>query len=95
MAIIARGQIVREGRPSDLINDLRGSVWAKAVERQEVAEHSRRHKIISAKLFAGRSILHVLSENDPGDGFAAQEPDLEDVYFSTLLSVSGNVAEAA
>lgn len=95
MAIIAKGQIVREGRPSDLINDLRGSVWAKMVGRQEVEEHGKRHKVISTKLYAGRSILHVLSDTDPGDGFEAREPDLEDVYFSTLLSVNGNVAEAA
>jgi len=95
MAIIARGQIVREGRPSDLINDLRGCIWAKTVERQEVEAHKQRHKVVSTKLYAGRSILHVLSDSDPGEGFASHEPDLEDVYFSTLQSVNGNVAEAA
>lgn len=95
MAIIAKGRIVREGRPSDLINDLRGSVWSKTVERQEVEAHSKRHSVISTKLYAGRSIVHVLSDMDPGDGFAAHEPDLEDVYFSTLLSVNGNAAQAA
>ena len=88
MAIIARGRIVREGRPSDLINDLRGSVWAKTVERRDVEENSRRHAVISAKLYAGRSVLHVLSRTDPGDGFQAQDPDLEDVYFSTLLTLA-------
>ena len=95
MAIIAKGQIVREGRPSDLINGLRGSVWAKTVERQEVEPHNQRHNVISTKLYAGLSILHVLSDTDPGDGFEAHEPDLEDVYFSTLASVNGNVAKAA
>ncbi len=95
MAIIANGRIVREGRPSDLINELRGSVWAKTVEHREVEEYSQRHNVISTKLFAGRNILHVLSDNDPGDGFEAHEPDLEDVYFSTLQTVNGNVAQAA
>ena len=47
------------------------------------------------KLNAGRSILHVLSDADPGDDFGPHEPDLEDVYFSTLLSANGKVAEAA
>lgn len=95
MAIIAGGRIVREGRPSDLINELRGCVWAKTVERQDVEEHRSRHNVISTKLYAGRSILHVLSDQDPGDGFASHEPDLEDVYFSTLQSLNGTVAEAA
>ena len=57
MAIIAKGHIVSEGKPSDLINDLRGSVWAKMVERQEVEEHAARHNVISTKLYAGRTIL--------------------------------------
>jgi len=95
MAIIAKGQIVREGRPSDLINNMRGSVWVKTVERGEVEAHRSRHNVISSKLYAGRSILHVSSDTDPGDDFGPQEPDLEDVYFSTLLSANGNTAKAA
>jgi ABC-2 type transport system ATP-binding protein len=95
MAIIAKGQIVREGRPSELINDLRGSMWVKTVDRGEVEDHRNRHKLISTKLYAGRSILHVSSDTDPGDDFVSHEPDLEDVYFSTLLSANGNIAEAA
>lgn len=94
MAIIAKGQIVREGRPPDLIDDLQGSVWVKAVDRIDVEAHRERHNVISSHLYAGRSILHVLSDSDPGDGFVAQQPDLEDVYFATLLSADG-VAEAA
>jgi ABC-2 type transport system ATP-binding protein len=95
MAVIAKGQIVREGRPSDLINDLRGSVWVKTVERGNVEAHRDRHNVISSKLYAGRSILHVLSDTDPGDDFGPHAPDLEDVYFATLQSENGNVAEAA
>ncbi len=94
-AIIAKGRIIREGRPGDLINELRGSMWSKTVERPEVEEYSQRHNVISTKLNAGQSILHVLAESDPGDGFEPQDPDLEDVYFATLQSVNGNVAEAA
>jgi ABC-type multidrug transport system ATPase subunit len=95
MAIIAKGRIVREGQPSDLINDLRGSLWAKTVDRGEVAGYREKHNVISSNLFAGRSILHVVAGTDPGDGFTSHEPDLEDVYFSTLLAVKGDVAEAA
>jgi ABC-type multidrug transport system ATPase subunit len=94
MAIIADGKIVREGRPPDLINDLKDSVWVKAVDRIDVEAHRERHNVISSHLYAGRSILHVLSDSDPGDDFVAQQPDLEDVYFATLLSADG-VAEAA
>jgi ABC-type multidrug transport system ATPase subunit len=84
MAIIARGRIVREGSPTELIEGLRGSLWAKTVAREDVEEHRKRHNVISSQLNAGRSVLHVLSESEPGEGFSALEPTLEDVYFATL-----------
>jgi ABC-2 type transport system ATP-binding protein len=40
--------------------------------------------VISTRLFAGRTVVHVLSERDPGNGFSLVEGDLEDVYLSTL-----------
>ena len=36
------------------------------------------------RLFAGRTVIHIVSDNDPGDGFEPVQGDLEDVYFSTL-----------
>ena len=95
MAIIAEGEIIREGEPSDLINDLRGSVWVKTVDRGDVEAHRERHTVISAQLFAGRTVLHVLADNDPGDGFTPHDPNLEDVYFATLLAHGSDIAEAA
>jgi ABC-2 type transport system ATP-binding protein len=94
-AIIAKGRIVREGRPAELIDELRGRMWSKTVERQDVESHRQRYNVISTHLKSGRSILHVLADENPGDGFEQREPDLEDVYFSTLLSVNADVAEAA
>jgi hypothetical protein len=31
-------------------------------------------------------VIHVLADQDPGDGFSLVEGGLEDVYFSTLSS---------
>ena len=95
MAIIAKGEIIREGKPSDLINDLRGSIWVKTVDRGEVESYRGQHTVISAHLFAGRTVLHVLSDGDPGNGFESHDPDLEDVYFATLLAHGDDIAEAA
>jgi len=95
MAIIANGRIVREGKPGDLIVSLSGSVWTKIVDRDQVEDHKSRHDVISSHLYAGRYRLHVLADSDPGDGFEPQEPDLEDVYFSTLLAHEKGIAKAA
>ena len=40
--------------------------------------------MISTRLFAGRTVIHVLADADPGDGFEPVAGGLEDVYFSTL-----------
>ena len=40
--------------------------------------------MISTRLFAGKTVVHVLSDADPGEGFAQAEGGLEDVYFSSL-----------
>ena len=56
----------------------------KTIERAELDGYRERYQLISTRLFAGRTVVHVLSDSDPGDGFAAVEGDLEDVYFSTL-----------
>lgn len=95
MAIIANGQIVREGKPADLIHDLSGSIWIKTVDRGDVEDQKSRHNVISSHLYAGRYVLHTLCDTDPGDSFTAHEPDLEDVYFATLRKHEANVAEAA
>ena len=84
MAVLAAGRIQLEGAPLDLIRQSRGSVWAKTIGRDALEDYRARFEIISTRLFAGRTIVHVLSPTDPAEGFEAVEGGLEDVYFSTL-----------
>ena len=84
MAVLAAGRIQLEGAPLDLIAQARGTVWAKTIARDDLERYGQTHEVISTRLFAGRTIIHVLSEKDPGDGFAAVDGGLEDVYFATL-----------
>ena len=95
MAIINKGRIVSEGKPVELIDRLSGSIWTKTVDRADVEDHKARHTVISSHLYAGRYRLHVLATSDPGDGFESQVPNLEDVYFSTLLANDEDVSRAA
>jgi ABC-type multidrug transport system ATPase subunit len=84
MAIIAGGRVLRRGEPRAAIADLEGKTWRKAIDKQDLESHRERHEIISTRRVAGRTVIHVFHEHDPGDGFAAVPPDLEDVYFTTL-----------
>lgn len=84
MAVLAAGRIQLEGAPLDLIERTRGQVWAKTIARDELDAVRMAHEVISTRLFAGRTIIHVLADGDPGDGFQPAAGGLEDVYFSTL-----------
>jgi ABC-type multidrug transport system ATPase subunit len=84
MAIIAGGKIVGEGAPAALMAQLDGRVWVKTVDKGDVPRLRQAHEVISTRLFAGRTLVHVLANSDPGDGFEPIAGSLEDVYFSTL-----------
>lgn len=95
MAVLAAGKIQLEGAPLDLIARSRGTVWAKTVERDQMADYAAAHEVISTRLFAGRTIIHILADNDPGNGFTPVDGGLEDVYFSTLARTRRTPAAAA
>ena len=89
MAIIDRGEILLEAEPLRAVSDLRGRIWRRILPKQEVAGLEREHAVISTKLLAGRTVVHVYGDTSPGPGFEPAEPDLEDVYFSTMAGQIG------
>jgi ABC-2 type transport system ATP-binding protein len=86
MAVLANGRVQLEGKPADLIASTRGKVWKKAIPHEKLDEFQAGHDVISTRLFAGETIIHVLSDKKP-DGFDPVEGGLEDVYFSTLSTL--------
>jgi ABC-type multidrug transport system ATPase subunit len=86
MAVLVNGRVQLEGAPLELISATRGSIWMKTIDRSALPQYQERYEIISTRLFAGQTILHVLSDRDPGDGFAPADAGLQDVYFSTLAA---------
>jgi ABC-2 type transport system ATP-binding protein len=90
MAIIHQGQILQEAEPLKAMQELQGSIWRRLVEKSSLPALEREHKIISTKLLGGRTVVHIYSREDPGNGFEPVAPDLEDVYFSTMEGHVGN-----
>jgi ABC-type multidrug transport system ATPase subunit len=86
MAIINKGQILLEAEPMQAVEQLRGCTWRRVIAKDALAGLEREHAVISTKLFAGRTVVHVQADARPGPEFEAVEPDLEDVYFSALRS---------
>jgi ABC-type multidrug transport system ATPase subunit len=86
MAILDNGRVVFSGMPMHAVQELEGRVWERFVEKHEVAVYRDKYRVLSTKLVAGRPLIHVLDDQDPGDGFNSVAPDLEDVYFSMIHS---------
>lgn len=84
MAIMNHGSIVYNGSPLTVLDDLEGLVWQKQIERTELDDYKERYTVISNKMVAGKPQIHVLSDDDPGDGFSAVAPSLEDVFFTKI-----------
>ena len=84
MAILNGGRILVEGAPAELTQALTGRVWRKTIDKAELDAYRKAHKVIHQRLYAGRTVIHVLSDTDPGDGFEPFNGGLEDVYFSTI-----------
>lgn len=84
MAIIHEGHVRVAGNPSQLVDRLRGMVWRKSIPHEEVASYRERFQMISMRLFAGQTVVHVLSARPPEAGFEPVTPDLEDFYFATI-----------
>jgi len=86
MAVLANGRLQLEGKPADLIASTCGKVWTKTIDHGELKKYQQDHEVISTRLFAGNTIVHVLSDTQPV-GFLPVEGGLEDVYFSTLSTL--------
>ena len=86
MAVLANGRVQLEGKPGDLISATRGRIWKKVVDRDDLEDYQGRYDVISTRLFAGNSVIHVLADEQP-QGFEPVEGGLEDVYFSTLSTL--------
>ncbi len=85
LAVLAGGKIQLLGKPGQLVDTLQGRIWRKIIVKEELASHQAQYNIISTHLKAGKTVVHVLADSQPGEGFVAMTPDLEDVYFSTLF----------
>ena len=84
MAIISAGRIVRTGAPQELVAELKGRVWRRAIASAELPAYQAETTVISHRLRGGRTVIHVLADALPGAGFEAVEGGLEDLYFATL-----------
>jgi len=85
MAIIAQGELLLEGAPTDTLAALKGKIWSKVVATDdELRALETEVHVISTHLVGGQHEVRVYADASPGNGFAPVDSDLEDVYFLNL-----------
>ena len=86
MAIIHQGKLLYNGEPNRAIGELEGTIWEKAIQKSEMSDYESKYHVISSRLVSGRPVIHIVSSDNPGNGFHAVEADLEDVFFSRVMA---------
>lgn len=84
MAIIAEGRVRLAGEPRETIRALEGRVWRRVIDKSALQEYRQRMAVLSTRLAGGATLIHVLADSRPDEGFESIPPDLEDVYFGQL-----------
>jgi len=84
MAIISGGRVLMTGEPLETIRGLDGRIWRRSINKNDLDAFNKDFAVISTKLIAGRTVIHVFSDTQPDSSFEPVPTSLEDVYFSTL-----------
>lgn len=94
MAVLANGKLILQGKPAQLIANLKGRIWHKEINKAILNEQLAIYDVISTKIIAGKIQLYVLADEQPDEGFEAFYPGLEEVYFASLFGVQDKVRGA-
>ncbi len=85
MAIMNNGRILKQIKPTDSTKELKGKIWTKIVDKNQIDELNKNLNILSTSFNPDNSInIRIYSESKTNKGFKKVEPNLEDVYFITL-----------
>jgi ABC-type multidrug transport system ATPase subunit len=83
MTVMNRGQILKTGKPKELITELEGKIWSKCIANDELEMYQSNLNVISQQLIERQLQITVVASSQP-EGFSAVDPILEHVYFNVL-----------
>jgi len=85
MAILNGGRILKHTTPQEATGILKGTIWQKTIEREELEENEKLYNILSSNYNQDNTLnLRVHATEKPSEDFVEVEPQLDDVYFIAL-----------
>ena len=82
-AIINNGQVLVQTSPQEGLAQIKDKIWSITVEKAEVADLEKKHKVINTRFSAGKIVVKIFSSS-PIAGMEPSEPTLEDYYFAHI-----------
>jgi len=86
MAIMQNGKVLAQGKPNDFVAELKGKIWQKEIQKEQLEHYKTNHNVIASHYIAGNLNIQVFSDEFLPE-FEAVNPTLEEVYFKTLNQV--------
>lgn len=83
MTVMNRGQILKTGKPKELIKELEGKIWSKSIANEDLEMCQSNLNVISQQLIERQLQITVVAPSQP-EGFSPVNPILEHVYFNVL-----------
>lgn len=85
LAIMNGGKVLYRGTAAQGEADLKGKIWMRIIERDQVDEFNQQYNVVSSNYNQDNTLnIRVLSDEQPHETFVPATPQLEDVYFVSL-----------
>jgi ABC-2 type transport system ATP-binding protein len=85
-AIICKGELLRNGKPDEAVNELEGKIYTRSADKATIQHLKDQYQVISVQMKSGMLSVRIFSDTNPGGDFKAVSPALEDVYFHQIAS---------
>jgi len=85
MAILNGGRILKLTTPMEATKEIKGQIWTKIVERDDLEAMESQYNILSSNYNQDNTLnIRVHASMQPANDFVQAEPQLDDVYFIAL-----------
>ncbi|WP_445956984.1 ABC transporter ATP-binding protein [Yeosuana sp.] len=85
MAILNGGQILKHSTPIKATEEIKGQIWTKIIQREELENMEATYKVLSSNYNQDNTLnIRVHAFDKPADDFKEANPQLDDVYFIAL-----------
>ena len=88
MAILNGGRILKHTTPQEATKEIEGTIWTKIINRDDLDSVEETYNLLSSNYNQDNTLnVRVHSAEKPADGFEQTAPQLDDVYFLSLIHI--------